>query len=100
MTEQAPEPENEENERSTQYRKWDFSLPVLVPVLEMGRPFPVLVHCAFGYLHTYGSVSTMVTIMGKIVKPAQLARDLFIGEYSIVKRDTLKTQPHSLNVDN
>jgi hypothetical protein len=25
---------------------------------------------------------------------------LFIGEYSIVKKDTLKTQPHSLNVDN
>ena len=41
VTEQVPEPENEENEWSTQYRKWDFALPVLVPVLEMGLPFPV-----------------------------------------------------------
>jgi hypothetical protein len=51
MTEQVPEPENEENEWSTQYQKWDFALPVLVPVLEMGLPFPVLVNCAFGHLH-------------------------------------------------
>jgi hypothetical protein len=28
-----------------QYWKW-------VPLLEMGMPFPVLVNCAFGYLHT------------------------------------------------
>ncbi len=41
VTEQVPEPENEENEWSMQYRKWDFALPVLVPVLEMGLPFPV-----------------------------------------------------------
>ena len=27
-----------------QYWKW-------VPLLEMGMPFPVLVNCAFGYLH-------------------------------------------------
>ena len=53
VTEQVPEPENEENEWSTQYRKWDFALPVLVPVLEMGLPFPVLVNCAFGHLHMY-----------------------------------------------
>jgi hypothetical protein len=45
VTKQAPEPEKEENEWSTQYRKWDFSFPVMVPLLEMGRPFPVLVHC-------------------------------------------------------
>ncbi len=64
MTEQAPEPENEENERSTQYRKWDFALPVLVPVLEMGCPFPVLVNCAFGYLHLHESV----TITGAFLK--------------------------------
>jgi hypothetical protein len=33
------EPENEENEPSMQYWKWDFPLPVMVPVLEMGgRP--------------------------------------------------------------
>ncbi len=48
----APEPENKKNERSTQYRKCDFS-PVLVPLLEMGRPFSVLVNCVFGYLHRY-----------------------------------------------
>ncbi len=51
VTEQVPEPENKENEWSTQYQKWDFALPVLVPVLEMGLPFPVLVNCAFGHLH-------------------------------------------------
>ena len=54
VTEEAPEPENEEkNERSTQYQKCDFSLSVLVlvPLLEMGGPFPVKVNCAFGYLH-------------------------------------------------
>ena len=48
----APEPENKKNERSTQYRKCDFP-PVLVPLLEMGRPFSVLVNCVFGYLHRY-----------------------------------------------
>ncbi len=37
VTEQVPEPENEENEWSTQYRKWDFALPVLVPVLRLGE---------------------------------------------------------------
>ena len=41
-TEQAPEPENEKM-NGQQYRKWDFALPVLVPVLEMGCQFPVLV---------------------------------------------------------
>ena len=50
VTEHASEPENEENEPSTQYWKWDFSLLVMVPVLEMGVPFPVLVNCAFCYL--------------------------------------------------
>jgi hypothetical protein len=55
VTEQVPEPENEENEWSTQYRKWDFALPVLVPVLEMGLPFLVLVNCAFGHLHNTSS---------------------------------------------
>jgi len=25
----------------------------MVPLLEMGRPFPVLVNCMFGYLHMY-----------------------------------------------
>jgi hypothetical protein len=55
MTEYVPEPENEENKQSTQYRKWDFSLPVMVPLLEMGHPFPVLVNCAFGYLHILAS---------------------------------------------
>ena len=53
VTEQVPEPENEENEWSTQYQKWDFALPVLVPVLEMGLSFPVLVNCAFGHLHVH-----------------------------------------------
>ena len=57
VTEQVPEPENEENEWSTQYRKWDFALPVLVPVLEMGLPFPVLVNCGFGHLHMHVHVS-------------------------------------------
>ena len=38
MTEHAPEPENEENKRSTQFWKWDFPLPVMVPLLEMGNP--------------------------------------------------------------
>jgi hypothetical protein len=41
------EPENEENEPSTQYWKWDFPLPVMLPVLEMGGPLPVLVNCTF-----------------------------------------------------
>jgi hypothetical protein len=50
VTEQVPEPENKENEWSMQYRKRDFALPVLVPVLEMGLPFPVLVNCSFGNL--------------------------------------------------
>jgi len=39
VTEEVPGPENEKNELSTQYRKCDFSLPVLVPLLEMGPPF-------------------------------------------------------------
>ena len=25
----------------------------MVPVLEMGGPFPVMINCAFGYLHMY-----------------------------------------------
>jgi len=41
VTEHAPEPENEENQRSMQSRKWDFSFPVMVPLLEMGVSFPV-----------------------------------------------------------
>jgi len=45
--------ENKEYERSTQYQKWDFSFPVLVPLLEMGVPFPVLVNCMFGYFITH-----------------------------------------------
>ena len=49
MTEHAPEPENEENERLTQFWRWDFPLPVMVPLLEMGVPFPELVNYAFGY---------------------------------------------------
>ncbi len=36
VTEHASEPENEENERSTQFWKWDFPLLVLVSLLEMG----------------------------------------------------------------
>ena len=48
-----PSQKTKKNERSTQYRKCDFPLPVLVPLLEMGRPFPVLVNCAFGYLHLH-----------------------------------------------
>ncbi len=35
MTEHAPEPENEEKKRSTQFWKWDFPLPVMVPLLEI-----------------------------------------------------------------
>ena len=35
VTEEAPEPENEKKQRSTQYRKCDFSLPVLEPLLEI-----------------------------------------------------------------
>ena len=49
VTEHAPEPENEENERLTQFWRWDFPLPVMVPLLEMGVPFPELVNYAFGY---------------------------------------------------
>jgi hypothetical protein len=56
VTEHAPKPENEENKLLTQYRKWDFSLPVMVPLLEMGVPFPALVNCAFGYLHKHSEL--------------------------------------------
>ena len=49
LTEHAPKPENVENEQSTQYWKWDFSLPVMVPLLQLGVPFPELVNCVFGY---------------------------------------------------
>jgi hypothetical protein len=60
VTEQAPKPEKEENERSTmQYREWDFSLPVIVLLLEMSRPFPVLVNCQFGDLHKHIYYSEM-----------------------------------------
>jgi hypothetical protein len=53
MTEEVPESENEKNKVSTLYLKCDFSLPVMVPLLEMGRSFPVLVNCVFGYLHLH-----------------------------------------------
>jgi hypothetical protein len=59
VTTHAPEQENEENERSTQYRKWDVSLPVMVPLLEMRVPFPAMVNCAFGYLHIYTICSSL-----------------------------------------
>jgi hypothetical protein len=53
VTEHAPEPENKKSKRSMQYRKWDFPLPVMIPLLEMGGPLPVLVNCAFWDLHLH-----------------------------------------------
>jgi hypothetical protein len=37
MTEEVPESENKKNKVSTLYWKCDFSLPVMVPLLETGR---------------------------------------------------------------
>ena len=68
VTEEAPEPENEKKNNGQSIRKCDFSLPVLVPLLEMGRLFPALVNCAFGYLqihslqHSCESASIHVTV--------------------------------------
>jgi len=45
-----------------QYWKW-------VSLLEMGMPFPVLVNCAFGYLHMYGNPrmrTISLCIMGSV----------------------------------
>jgi hypothetical protein len=55
VTEEAHEPENEKKRmvNAVTYRKCDFSLPVMVPLLEMGRPFSVMVNCAFGYLQIH-----------------------------------------------
>ncbi len=36
-----------------QYWKWDFPFLVMVPLLEMGVPFPVMVICRFWYYHVY-----------------------------------------------
>ena len=53
VTNMRPSQKTKKNEQSTQYRKCDFPLPVLVPLLKLGRPFPVLANCTFGYLHMY-----------------------------------------------
>jgi hypothetical protein len=79
VTEHAPEPENEENERSTQFWKWDFPLPGMVPLLEMGVPFPELVNCVFGYLHmnlslTYLLISPPLTLCHRFSPQGEKSR--------------------------
>ena len=56
VTEHEPEQENEKNQQSMQYRICDCSLSAMTPLLEMGRPIPGLLNCAFGYLHIFSSL--------------------------------------------